>query len=197
MVAPWQSWDGGTGLKEEEAAAAADAAADMVANLAAQSLLTARSPLHARFWRRRVLAVGSMSRVNVTSACLYHSGRGEETETGNEMRSESSFAAAVGCGFLFVRGWETVTRCSSSGFASATAGVFWWPDVTSLVLTSASGWDSGTDCLSAKSLAGPFALHLGPSRLPCTVVPSSSHKSSWTSRSKSRRRRCPLARRAR
>lgn len=39
------------------------------------------------------------------------------------MLTENSFAAAVGCSFLFLRGCEIVTRCSSSGFVSARVDV--------------------------------------------------------------------------
>lgn len=96
----------------------------------------------------------------------------------------NSFAVAVDCGFPFSRGCEIVTRCSSSGFASARGDVSWWPAVTSLAVTSGGGWDSGTDCLSVKSLVDPFAHHHCPS--PSAVLPSFSHKNSWTSRSMSR-----------
>lgn len=74
----------------------------------------------------------------------------------------NSFAVVVGCGFLSSRGCEIVTRCSSSDCASARGDVSWWPAVRSLALMSGGGWDSGTDCLSAKSLVDPFAHHHCP-----------------------------------
>lgn len=63
----------------------------------------------------------SMNRASGTWVCPCHSGHAVETAT--EMQSENSFAAGVGCSFLFLRGCEIETHCSSFGFASAKADV--------------------------------------------------------------------------
>lgn len=100
-------------------AAAVAVGGDIAVGLAAQSLFEGHSLLLAWFGEPGALVVVSMSRAIGTWACVCHSG--PAVETGIEMLSVNSFAAVVGCSFLFFRGYEIATRCSSScsGFASA------------------------------------------------------------------------------
>lgn len=157
-------------------AAAAAAVGDIAVGLAAQSLLEGHNLLLVCSGQLRARVVVSMNRASGTWVCLCHSG--PAVEIGIEILTENSFGAAVGCSSPFLRGCESVTRCSSSGFVSAKVDVVSWPGARSLVLRRAAGCDSANGCSSAMSLVGPFDHHLCPFRLPSAVVPSSSHRSS-------------------
>lgn len=118
VVRPWGSLEAGT----KPAAPVVVGAGDEIAvGLAAQILFGGHNLVLACFERSRAQVAVSTNRASGNWVYLCHSGHAVGTAT--EMQSENSFAAGVDCSFLFLRGCEIVTHCSSFGFASARADV--------------------------------------------------------------------------